>query len=264
MSTIRRLFGRTRQERRSSNALAMPLFPKTDAPDMDAALRWVRQEFSDSPSIGDLEGEDGTFTAKIPGGQFAVTFVAAPVPSGDLRGPVALAWHWPAAASIVEAHIAHQICFATSSELDAIDLKLLHSRIIAGIVSTSGASGVYVGSSLLVREADAYTSEMAEANRSSLPLTSWLGFNPVTEGCSRSAYTTGLRDFDLLELEAHNSAREWPDLFGLLADVAHYEIASGIQIGDGETLGGSDSERMLVRHIDSQFIPETKVACIAA
>jgi len=68
----------------------------------------------------------------------------------------------------------------------------------------------------------------------------------------------------LLELEVRDSGREWSDLFEFLANIAHYELVTGVQIGDGETVGGSETERFVVRHTASRYMPETRVACVAA
>ena len=263
MGIVRNLFRRQQPERRSS-ALAMPLFPHTSPPDIAAALRWVQERFADIPPVGPLVGSENTYTVAIPGGQIGLTHIHAPVPRGDLEGPIALAWHWPAASSTIADHVAHEICFASSSELDLIALRLLHSLVIAGIVATNNSSAVYVGSALLVKEASSYVAEMEEANAENLPLLCWLGFNAVAHGFTLSAYTTGLSDFDLLELEIHNSRLEWSELCDFLANVAHYELASGAQIGDGETVGGSESERIVVRHLKSRFMADRKVACIGA
>lgn len=264
MSILRRLFGRAPKPKRQNTALAMPLFLTQDPPDIREALRWVRERFPDSSSFGEPDGEAETFTVAIPGGQLGMTFVPMPVPANDLLGPNTLAWHWPSAASVVAGHVAHQILFASSSELDYIELRLLHSRVIAGIVACGHACGVYVGSGMLVREGGAYVQDNLAADRDNLPLLSWIGFNPVMDGGSRSAYTTGLSDFGLLELEVRTFKGDFAETFELLADIAHYQITSGVQIGDGETVGGSDAERIVVRHLASRYIPKTTVACIQA
>ena len=263
MGNIRSNYGRSRARKPQVTALAMPMFAHRSPPDIAGALTWVRERFPDCPPIGALEGSDDTFTASIPGGQIGMAFVSAPVTSGDLEGPTALAWHWPSASATVAAHVAHEICFANSPELDFIALRLLHSRVIAGIAAVGSATAVYVGSSRLVREGQAYIAHIEQASRENLPLLSWLGFNPAEEESGRSAYTSGLGEFGLLELEIRNSALQWPDLFEFLANVAHYELATNVQIGDGETIGGSESERIVVRHLRSRFIPDTTVARIA-
>jgi hypothetical protein len=263
MGIVSSIFGRKKPAEPRHSALAMPMFAHASPPNIDAALAWVRERFPDCPAIGQPEGSDDTFTAAIPGGQIGGTFVSAPIPPGDLEGPTALAWHWPSATVDVERHVAHEICFASSSEMDRVALRLLHSRVIAGVAAVSKASGVYVGSSLLVREGQAYVADIEQSDRDSLPIFSWLGFNPVAEEPGRSAYTTGLREFGLLELEVRHSSLQWESLFEFLANVAQYQIANNLQIGDGETVGGSEDERLQVRHLASQYIPDTKVACIS-
>lgn len=238
----------------------MPLFRHASPPDVDAALRWVRTRFPDSPLIGPLMGEDNTYTAAIPGGQFGLTHVPAALPKGDLEWLVDRAWHWNSAAATVERHIAHEICFAASSDLDAIELGLLHSRIIAGLAATGGASAVYVGSASLVRDDVAYIDDLDNSSHDNLPLLSWVGFNPVNVDGWCAAFTTGLGDFGLLEVEMQSRRREWPDLFEFLANLAHYQLASGIQVGDGETVGRSDGERIVVRHVKSRFTSNERVA----
>jgi hypothetical protein len=242
----------------------MPLFPAGATPDLRNALAWVREHFPKSSPVLNIQTEGEASTAEIPGGTLGFAHVDAPVPSGDLQGPVACAWHWPDAAKVVAAHNSHIICFASSNAMDAIDLRLLHSRVVAGLAATGGGTAVYVGSSMLVKDAAAYINEIEAADRDSIPLLSWLGFNPVTHDGYCSAYTTGMKEFGLLELEIRHSKMGWSEMLGFLADVAHYEITAGTQIADGETVGVSESDRRTVRHVTSAFIPDVDVALICA
>lgn len=134
-----------------------------------------------------------------------------------------------------------------------------HSRIAA----VGKASAIYVGASLLVREGQAYIADIEQADRDNPPVFSWLGFNRVAEEQGHFAYTTGLREFGLLDLEVRHSPLQWDGLIEFLANIAQYAIANNVQIGDGETVGLSDEQRLLVRHLSSEFIPETTVACIS-
>jgi hypothetical protein len=263
VGVISSILSRRKKVESRHSAVAMPMFSHVSPPDIGAALDWIRQRFPDCPPIGHPDGSDNTFTASIPGGQIGITFVPAAIPSGDLDGPTALAWHWPSAGVAVQQHVAHEICFASSSEMDRVALRLLHSRVIAGIAAVGQASAVYVGSSMLIREGPVYVADIEQADRDNLPVFSWLGFIPVAGDRGQSVYTTGLREFELLELEIRNSSLQWDGLFEFLANIAHYEIASSIQIGDGETVGLSEDQRLLVTHQSSEFIPDTTVACIS-
>jgi hypothetical protein len=188
--------------------------------------------------------------------------VPMPVPAGDLEGPVAVAWHWPDAAQLVPAHRAHVIVTAGSTTLDALDVRILLTKLAASVLAVSEGIGVYVGDAMLVRSAGDYQSDAGEASRDNLPLLSWIGFNPVHEDGRLSAYTTGLTAFGLLELEVRGSAMTPPELFGTLADLANYQLSTGKVLRDGDTFGASESDRTHVRYGPSAFIPDTTVAAL--
>jgi len=263
MGVFTKLFG-GKKSSGTVSALAMPFFPTGAEPDIQHAIDWVRTRFPDSESIEDVDTKDGAMTAEIPGGRLGVVHVPAQIPRDDLEGPLALAWHWPGAQEAIEGHESHAVCFASSSVLPLIAVRLFHSRFVAGLAATAGASGVYVGSALLVREPTEFISEVQQANAESLPLLCWVGFNPVGDGEERSGYTTGMKDFGLLELEIRHAQLGWSELMDFLVNIAHYEITSGIQIGDGETLGFSETDRRQVQHVSSEFIPDATVALITS
>jgi hypothetical protein len=115
---------------------------------------------------------------------------------------------------------------------------------------------------MLVREASAYVSEAEAASHTALPILIWIGFNPVKDSGGNSAYTTGLTSFNLLELEIRQTPRDWSEILVFLADIAQYELKARVQIGDGDTVGSSEAERITIRHLPSAFIPDMTVAVI--
>lgn len=106
---------------------------------------------------------------------------------------------------------------------------------------------------MLVRESSAYIEDARRATRDQLPLFNWLGFHPIRTAKGFTAYTTGLSSFGLRELEALDSTRAAPDLVEILADLAHYQLATGHVLKSGDTFGGSAEERIRVRYAGSEF-----------
>src|SRR6185503_10294104 len=100
------------------------------------------------------------------------------------------------------------------------------------------------------------------ATRDAVPTMLWVGFNPVSDDGAVSAYTTGLTSFGLRELEVLRSTRSAPEVLGRMADAATYELQTGRILGDGETFGWSETERVLIRHTRSAFLPDTQVAVL--
>jgi len=164
MGVFSKLLGGKRSSETVS-ALAMPFFPTGAEPSIEDAIDWVRTHCPDSGSIEDVDTKDGAMTAEFPGGRLGVVHVPAQIPRDDLQGPLALAWHWPEAQEAIERHESHAICFASSSQLSPVTVRLFHTRFVAGLAATAGASGIYNGSALLVREAAEFISEVQRAQR---------------------------------------------------------------------------------------------------
>jgi hypothetical protein len=151
--------------------------------------------------------------------------------------------------------------FVGSDRLSAIEPNLQMVRAVASVLAAcQDAVGVYYGNASVVIEAGRYLEEALEASEDNLPIPLWLGLHLVTSEEGLTAYTTGMEVFHLLNLEAHDTDMAPPQLLGLLANVAHYEIAAGIQIEDGETVGGSPDEQIEIRHRPSRF-GEGAISC---
>jgi hypothetical protein len=246
-----------------AQALAMVLLRDQTPPDPRTVFAWLRDGWPDTPSILNPESQGAATTAIIQGGAIGFLHVPASVPEADLAAPVATAWHWNGAEHAVKSHQSHVICYASSTDLSPIELRLLHTRFVAAIAASTAASAVYVGCAMLLRESGAWILEAREANWEALPILLWVGFNPVKHDGLISAYTTGLRDFDLLEFEVHQSTRPALELLNRLADIAYYAVTTGIQIGDGHTVGASEQEHIEVHHATSAFLPDSTVALLS-
>ena len=200
-------------------------------------------------------------TLPIPGGSVGLAHMPMPIPWGDLDWPVRTAWHWPTAEPELRTHSAHVVVFVGSDCLSAIELNLQMVRAVASVIAACpDAVGVYYGNASVVIEARRYLEEAREASQDNLPIPLWLGLHLVSGEKGLTAYTTGMEVFELLNLEAHDTDMTPPQLLGLLANIAHYEIAAGIQIAAGETVGGSPDEQIEIRHQPSRF-REGAVSC---
>jgi len=262
MGILGRIQGRKPKQENTAIALAMVLLPHRGPPDCHAAFDFLRANWVDLPSVVDVDTKDDVVTGYIPGGVVGLLHVPVPIPAGDLAGPTALAWHWPDAAVNVARHQAHVIVSAGSTSLTQVELRLLHSNLVASLTATASGVGVYVRDAMLVRAAEDYVAEARAATGAAVPTMLWVGFNPVSGEGAVSAYTTGLKSFGLRELEVLHSTRSAPEILGRMADAATYELQTGRILGDGETFGWSETERVPIRHARSAFLPDTEVAVL--
>jgi Domain of unknown function (DUF4261) len=209
-----------------------------------------------SPSV-DLDDGEEAAVIRSPTWSVVLGYMGMPIPWSDLEWPTKMSWQWPGARDALQTHAAHLIIAASSDVLTPVELSLLLTRVTAAAAAMTDAAGVYYGNAALVIAPEQYVELAADANSEDLPIMLWVGFHPVRESAGLSAYTTGMSVFGHLELEVHESALPPDELLGRLADAAHYQLATGARLEDGQTLGATAEERIDIRHRRSRFIDDT-------
>lgn len=190
-----------------------------------------------------------TLALRTPNTTFFVGLMPAPLPASELADPAAAAWYWPEAAATLKQHRAHAVVSAETETLDPIDLMLTLSRVVAAVAACSSSVGIYVGGAKLVHKVDDFVSESITATREQLPLYLWLRFDlsETTPG-ALALFTTGLTQFELMELEFAASLLDPQTLMDRAFNIAHYLLDHGAVLSDGHTIGTSADERFRVRH----------------
>ena len=62
-----------------------------------------------------------------------------------------------------------------------------------------------------------------------------------------------------MDIEVDRCKMDLETLFEFVSNIAHYLIQSGPVIADGNTVGGSEEERILVRHLPSMIEEDRQV-----
>lgn len=261
MSIFKRLLGRDKPRTPEHHALVMVMLPDSATYSAKATFEYLASHWTDLPSVVGHDLQELASTAHIPGGMVALGHMPVPIPPGELAKPAAVAWHWPDAAAAVASHQSHVIVHARSSALDAIDVKLIATKLAASVIAVASGVGVYVGDAMLLRAGADYMSDAEGASRERLPILSWIGFNLVSEEEEGfSAYTTGLSSFGLLELEVLRNKRPTAEIVGTLVDLVNYQLSTGNVIRDGDTFGESEADRTVVRNRAATYIAGSTVA----
>lgn len=222
-------------------------------PDLRRIAGHFRESLNLAVDDSEINVRDEAAVVTIEGGMAGFVFMPMPIPWGDLEWPVCTAWSWPEARSSLSGHGSHVVVYASSEKMAPVRLSLCLTRAIASVLASVESLGVYYGNASIVVPPDRYLEQASEASETSLPLFLWLGFHPVPEKKGLSGYTTGMRMLGFLDLEVHDTNMKPSESLGMLADIAHYELSSGIQIGRGETIGATDEERHRIVHRKSRF-----------
>ncbi|QDT37230.1 DUF4261 domain-containing protein [Stratiformator vulcanicus] len=197
-------------------------------------------------------------------GKETVGFLAhmpAPIPEGEAEENAAGNFLWPDGKEKVAQHQSHIIVtnVGGSSE-SAIGSALTVSRLALVALRLYDGMGVYWGNASVCNSREVFESFCEDMSEEQLPVPAWLRFQfgPASEN-EIGVYTLGMRQFGLMELEVDRCSMDLGELFEFVSNLAHYLILSGPVIEDGNTVGGSEEERILVRHRPSMIEKSRKV-----
>jgi len=191
-------------------------------------------------------------------GKDAVGFLAhmaMPIPNGEAEENADRNFLWPNGRAESARHRSHVIVTnvgggehtAVESAIEVTRLALVALKLFDGI-------GVYWGNASVCNSREIFEQFCDGISEEQMPVPVWLRFQLVRAAEDEvGLYTLGMRQFGLMEIEVDRCRMNPSDLFEFVSNIAHYLIEKGPIIADGNTVGGSAEERILVRHLPSMI-----------
>lgn len=201
-------------------------------------------EIEDTPDEEDVENGSILF-AEYQGMRVIASLMDVPVPDGEAEHYAAANYLWPEAVEVVKEHRAQLLITVLGDEASPIERGMLFSALVANALAEDNALAVY--SDGMVYEPDFYQDVVRTAyEEQDLPLLVWVwfGFNSNEEG-QLGFYTYGLRKFGKEEMEVY-SDHSLEEVRALIYNISHYVISSDVVLGDGETIGMSEEQKLAI------------------
>ncbi len=246
-----------RAEREPATAMAMVALAEPRLPDAKQLSETLRRDWPQKPRFGEFR-RDGDILGFEAGAAFgAVSLTPAPIPAEDIRLACAASPAWPESHTALQKHTAHLICVVkgpVEKKLAAFQL----TKLVAGICQQRGVLGVYWCSASMVHAPEPFVGQAEEMTEDRLPLYLWLQFPFSISDGKVTLRTCGMAALGFMELEVVDSKREVEDVAKFTFNIAHYLLDHGPVLGDGQTIGMSADEKVLVRHCASGVDPQRK------
>lgn len=198
-------------------------------------------------------------------GEETVGFLAhipAPIPEGEAEENADCNFLWPDGRQEAAAHRSHAIItnMGSGREQTPVESALEVSRLALVALDLFDGIGVYWGNACVCNSREVFEGFCEGMSADHFPVPVWLRFQIVqTEDDAAGLYTLGMQQFGLMEIEVDRCTTDRQDMFEFVSNIAHYLIQSGPVIADGNTVGGSEEERILVRHRPSMIDKRRKV-----
>jgi hypothetical protein len=184
-----------------------------------------------------------------------------PVPEHEAEENADNNFFWPNGREEAAKHRSHVIVTTMGTgDANPIQSALTVSRLALVALKLFDGIGVYWGNASVCNSREVFEDFCDGMSEEHVPVPLWLRFQPVrSEKGELGMYTLGMRQFGLMEIEVDRCVMDGQELFEFVSNIAHYLIQQGPVIADGNTVGGSEDERVVVRHRPSMIDKKRRV-----
>ncbi|MDA9479990.1 hypothetical protein XI03_36930 [Bradyrhizobium sp. CCBAU 65884] len=241
----------------SSSLLALVLLDNPVTPDMSAVAKVLHARH---PELATETMDDGRAqqaqadSPLIRCGNELVAVMSMPAPIPDDEGLWArAATTWPESKAVALRHRGHVIVSMLGKSDQPLVAARITTAVIGALIATMPECCGVVWAGRVARPADLWreTSRDSFAPYPNYPFRLWVDILPFRTGAKIAAVTMGLSAFVGREIEFVTGKLTLSALFDKVAGLAVYLIEHGSVVKDGDTIGASASERIQVRHRNS-------------
>lgn len=225
--------------------------------DIEALAQAVRTRHPGvSVEIVAPNARDGHGAAQVPllrcGDEFVTVMnIAAPIP----QDPGEEVWMraagtWPQALAVSRSHQAHVIVGTIGKVTSPLHEARAVTAVIGGLLDIAPGCLVVMWGARVARPAAQWKdqSRTAFAPYPQYPFLLWIDIAPIRTGSGVDAVTIGLSSFVDREIEFEVGRFNPADALNNVAGLAGYLIEHGNVVKDGDTFGGSERQRIRIRH----------------
>jgi hypothetical protein len=251
--------------------IAFVLLDRHVVPDMNAVAAAIRARHPDVPvevaAAGEAGQAAGSPLISCAGQMVVVMSIPAALPRDE--GVLDTASRtWPQAKATFARHRAHLIVSTLGASENRLPVVRAMTAVIGAIMATVPVrTGVLWSRVAVSAEHWLQMSPAAFAPYPSFPFMLWVGIYPFRDGALIGAVTYGLASFVGREIELEGNGADLSNIIDKVAGLTAYLIERGEVIPDGHTFGGSETERLALRHATSRRfanLPVLLATCPAA
>lgn len=204
--------------------------------------------------VNDKDADNDTAVLSINGYQVAIAVIKMPIPNQEVESAADYNYFWKSGALEVANHKGHIIISILDTGKNDLLENIVFSQVTSAVLKNSQALGVYLGSRTLVLKKEFYLENMDMMSESDLPIYNWVYFGLRQENGKQSVYTYGLSDFGKKEMEIVDSSKFLDELNEMMYNLTHYVIAFNVTLNDGETVGITAEEKILISESKGRFL----------
>jgi hypothetical protein len=227
-------------------------------PKPEALLQELRNNWKTKTDSVNVSDKTIVFSAQE--GTVMLAFLDYPVAQNEVYTAAAISWLWKNAEAEATAHKAQMVISVLGpAKSNPLKLYQLFTRVAASVLAVSDAAGVYMNETLLLLSKGYYLEAAKNMSDDHLPLYCWLYFGLMEEDGEKSgAFTYGMKEFDLPEMEIVQSTQALPETHAVLYDAASYVIKYNIRLKEGQLIPLDEKLKLPVSYSPGYYVRENE------
>lgn len=193
----------------------------------------------------EIRKEGGPVLVWSAGGMPAtVSLLPSPVPDGEAEYYASSNYLWPEAEEAAKAHTAQLMVVVLPHGNPQTEAGKTFVKICSACLMQPEALGLYTAGTVFQPKFYCQAAELMKEDR--LPVFNWIYFGLYRTEGGMNGYTYGMRAFGKEEMEILDSPAGAQEVRDFLADVACYVLSEDVALKDGETIGFSPEQKILI------------------
>lgn len=197
------------------------------------------------------------------GATIMLAFQDYPASPVEIKSAAEGAWMWPGARTEAPKHQAQVVVTVVGAAGKAVQLYKLYTRAAAAVLDNSRSCGVYLPGQYLLQSKAFFLQAARNLDQNTLPLYCWVYFGMFEDGGKTCAYTYGLTEFGMTDLEIVKSSHTMQEAHAVLYDAAKDALQYNRLLQDGTVIETLEKQKITLTTATSPYLEGRQMLRVA-
>lgn len=177
-----------------------------------------------------------------------------PLPLAEIKSAAEGAWMWRDAGEEAPRHQSQVVVSVIGPGSRPVRLYQLFTRAAAAVLDNTRSSGVYMNTQLVLQSKAFYLQSARNLDQQVMPVYCWVYFGMFQDGGQSCAYTYGLNEFGMTDLEIVKSKHSMQEAHAVLYDAVKDALQNNSILREGSTVETLDGEKVTLTRSKSVYL----------
>ncbi len=183
-----------------------------------------------------------------------LAYMDYPASPAEIKSAAEGAWMWQSAREIAPRHQSQVVISVIGGSARPLYLYQLFTRSAAAVLDNSSACGVYMPAQYVLQSKEFYLQSARNLDQLEPAVYCWVYFGMFLDGGKTCAYTHGLTEFGMPDLEVVKSDHSMQEAHAVLYDAAKDALQNNKPLREGSVIETLEGEKITLKLEASPYL----------